>query len=45
MLVPGPDTWLHAPVPMVGVLPPRDAVIRVPHRFWFEPTVAAVGVA
>ena len=42
---PGPDTLLHAPVPTVGVLPPREVEIRAPQIFCVLPTVAVVGVA
>ena len=45
VVVPGPLTWLHAPVPTVGVFPPNDVDVKVPHLFWVPPTVAVVGVA
>ena len=40
-----PLTIDHAPVPMVGEFPPNAVLIRVPQRFWVNPTVAVVGVA
>ena len=43
--VPGPDFLLHAPTPLVGVLPPNEALISAPQIFWVDPTVATVGVA
>ena len=44
--VPGPLTWLQAPLPTLGVFPPSAAVVAlpVPHRFCVPPTVAVVGV-
>ena len=38
-----PLTMLHAPVPAVGVLPPSEPLVKVPHRFCVAPTVAVVG--
>ena len=43
VVVPGPLTWLHAPVPLVGLLPPNPPLVSVPQRSWFGPTVAVVG--
>ena len=40
-----PLMMLQAPVPDVGVLPPRAPLTSVPHRFCAAPTVAVVGVA
>ena len=45
LTVPGPDFFVHAPVPVVGVLPPRPADTSVPHLSWLVPTVAVVGTA
>ena len=45
LVVPGPETWLHNPVPMDGVLPPSGALVSAPQRYWVPPTVAVVGVA
>ena len=42
--VPGPLVWLHCPVPTTGVLPPKEAVVKLPHIFCVAPTVAVVGV-
>ncbi len=30
VVVPGPDTWLHDPDPIAGVLPPNDPLTRTP---------------
>ncbi len=43
VVVPGPDVCVHTPVPAVGVLAPRDALINDAHIFWLGPTVAVVG--
>ena len=45
LVVPGPLVCVHCPVPAVGVLPPKDAVVNVPHKFCVPPTVAVVGLA
>lgn len=45
VMVPGPLTCVHKPPPLVGVLPPSEPLIRVPHKFCADPTVAVVGVA
>ena len=29
VIVPGPDTLLHAPLPMLGVFPPNDSLSSV----------------
>lgn len=43
--VPGPENSDHAPVPTVGVLPPRAALVSDPHMFCVVGlTVAVVGV-
>ena len=43
VVVPGPDTCAHVPVPVVGVLPPRLPLIR-PHTLWLAGTVATVAI-
>ena len=44
VVVPAPETLVHKPVPVPGVLPPKEAVVK-PHILCAEPTVAVVGVA
>jgi hypothetical protein len=45
-VVPGPDTWLHNPVPFTGVLPPSEPVTNVPQKLIGEVfMIAVVGVA
>lgn len=45
VLVPGPLNWVHAPVPILGVLPPKEPLVSVPHKFCVPPAVAVVGLA
>jgi hypothetical protein len=33
VVVPGPDTWLHKPIPATGVIPPSDPLTSVPQLF------------
>ena len=40
-----PLTMLQAPVPVVGVLPPKPVVVPFVQIVWAPPTVAAVGAA
>ena len=30
VVVPGPLVWLHNPIPIAGVLPPKDPLVNVP---------------
>ena len=39
---PGPDVTDHAPVPIMGVLPPSEVLVNV-QLYWSAPTVAVVG--
>ena len=45
VVVPGPDACVQVPVPVVGVLPPSDALVREAQIFWLTPAVAGVGSA
>lgn len=41
--VTGPLTWLHAPVPTLGVLPAMVALPGLLQMVWLEPALAVVG--
>ncbi len=41
--MPGPDDCVQVPVPNTGVLPPKDAEVKLLHRYCVLPTVAVVG--
>ena len=45
VVVPGPDTMVHRPVPTVGASPPSDAITNDPQMFCVPIPVAVVGVA
>ena len=44
VLVPGPETCVHVPVPMIGVLPVRGSLVSA-HTLSAAPVVAVVGTA
>jgi hypothetical protein len=44
VLVPGPDVWVHRPVPIMGALPPSELLVK-PQSVCAAPTLAGVGVS
>jgi hypothetical protein len=45
MIVPGPETLLQAPLPRLGVLPPRLLLVSEPQMDCATPTVAGATMA
>ena len=43
VILPGPDTMVHKPVPLVGVLPVKVVLGVLTHNDWLPAVVAVVG--